>query len=52
MSHENKTTVVSESTTKMSAEEQKSTNIRALVISGFFLVMLIALVMYEIYSKK
>ena len=51
MNNEMKTTIVTEPT-KMSVEEQKSTNIRALIISGFFLVMLIGLVMYEIYSKK
>ncbi len=51
MNNETKTTIVPEPT-KMSTEEQKSTNARALIISGFFLVMLIGLVMYEIYSKK
>lgn len=52
MSNEIKTEDVSDTNTKMSTAEQKSTNTRALVISGFFLIMLIALVTYEIYSKK
>lgn len=52
MNNETKTTVVSESANKISEQEQKNTNTRALIISGFFVVMLIGLMMFEIYSKK
>ena len=32
--------------------EEKNSNTRALIVSGFFVLMLIGLVMYEIYSRK
>lgn len=45
----------SENTTVTESEkkaEEKNSNTRALVVAGFFILMFVGLVMYEIYSRK